>query len=295
MFKFYQVSVECMKHLYGKCCASLGLRCQPTLMGFYNCVYQRLTCHPESCVDNMLAPKKRVSGSPGYESELRQWLQSKGHRKKRKQRHDRAWEKHLTAYLDLKGKKDPKNTKPKADYLPAPLLSWRKDQRHNYKVHFAGGKPKGLMNKERADKLVAAGIVGEKSTGYQTTWDEKWEKHLAAYLDLKGKKDPKNNKPKADYLPAPLLNWWVDQRHNYKVCLAGGKTKGLMNKEWADKLVAAGIVEPLRNFGSQVPTSSCHRVTLFQGHPGCPCCAPYSHLTRAGGASLAPGQGAADG
>jgi len=77
------------------------------------------------------------------------------------------------------------------------------------------------------------------------------------------------------------------------VYLDGGKVEtGKMTKERADKLVAAGIV------GCQGPTSSHHLISSPPGHPGHPCCAPYSHRTHpagAVGASLAPGQGAADG
>ena len=148
------------------------------------------------------------------------------------------------------------------------------------------------MTKERADKLVAAGIVGEKNTvvvNNQKTWDE----NLEAYLEFKGKKDPENTEPKPDRLPAPLRIWWNNQRRNCKVHLDGGKVDiGRMTKERADKLVAGGIDEPMRNFGCQVPKSSYHRITSPPGHPGHPHHAPYSHPVVAGGASQAPGQGA---
>ena len=246
-----------MKHLYGKCCASLGLRRQPTLMSFYNYVYQRLTHHPESYVDNMLAPKKRVSDSPGYESELRQWWQSEGHRKKRKQRHDRMWEKHLAAFLKLKDERDPKNTESKKSYLSVPLYKWWANQRSFYKVYLDGGElDTGQMTRERADKLVAAGTVGEKNT---------WEKNLAAFLHYKDKFDPHNNKPKKRCLPKSVHTWWIDQRVYYCKHLDEEGACPRMTKERVDKLLAAGVLKSLR---WQVPPSSHHQVTSPQPqHP----------------------------
>jgi len=275
LFKIYQVSVEYMKHLYGKYCASLGVRSQPTLMDFYNYVYQRLTYHPESYVDNMLAPKNRVSGSPGYESELRQWWQSEEHRKKRKQKHDRVWEKHLADYLEFKGKEDPENIKKKSDYLPASLYSWWCNQRHNHKLCLDGGEvDTGSMTRERAAKLIAAGIVEVTNNAVVGTYEKTWDESLAAYLDHQGEKNPENTELKSKYLPAPLRNWWSNQRHYYKVYLDGGEVDtDMMTKDRADTLIAAGIVK--RKYGCQMPLS------LLLGHPGCPHCAPYSHLVAA--------------
>jgi len=166
----------------------------------------------------------------------------------------RMWEKHLAACLKHQRKEDPKNNKTKADYLPKPLCSWWVGQRRNYKVYLDGGKVvTGSMTKERADKLIAAGVVSDLSDR-EKTWDES----LAEFLELKGKKDPKNTEPKTKHLPAPNYNWWAKQRRNYNRYLDVGKVDtDQMNKERADKLIAAGMV-------------------------GCR-------------ASLAPGQGAADG
>jgi len=63
-------------------------------------------------------------------------------------------------------------------------------------VHLDGGKvDTGSMNKERADKLIAAGTVEKKNTVViknRKTWDKK----LETYLELRGKKDPYALSPK---------------------------------------------------------------------------------------------------
>jgi len=238
-------------------------------------------------------------------------------------RREIMWEKHLVAYLKCQRKEDPKNTKSKRKYLPALIYDLWARQRKYYKVYMAGRETKDLMTKERADKLMAAGIVGEKSTERKT-----WDEHLADYLDLKGKLDPKNVKRMTKYLPDPLRKWCINQRHMCKVYLAGGKPTGLMNKERADKLVAAGMVGEKSTGFVAAGTVGCPNCAPYShltcaggaslapslgaacggggqggggggnevgGCPGCPNCAPYSHLNRAGGASLAPGLGAADG
>jgi len=157
----------------------------------------------------------------------------------------KTWDENLEACLDLKGKKDPENKKKKPDYLPAPLRNWWANQRQNYKVYLDGGEAvTGKMTRERAAKLIAAGIV-EKNVGTRKTKSDRektWDESLAEFLELKGKKDPKNTEPKTKYLPARNYNWWAKQRKNYNRYLDAGKVDtDQMNKERADKLIAAGI------------------------------------------------------
>ena len=138
-----------------------------------------------------------------------------------------------------------------------------------------GGKWKtGSMTKERADKLVAAGMVEVKNNAVVGTYEKTWDESLAAYLDHQGEKNPENTELKSKHLPAPLRNWWSNQRCYYKVHLDGGEVDtDMMTKDRADKLIAAGIVK--KNYGCQMPLSS------LLGHPGCPQDAPYSHLVAA--------------